>query len=354
MTKSIHRSFGLDLARALAISFVILSHFGHVQLDALGFWGVELFFALSGFLIGHIIWRNFSAANNWSIQHLTNFWARRWWRTLPNYYLFFLLMLVFYHFNGDGLPSIGRLTDFLWFGQNLFSGTYGFYPVAWSLCIEEWFYLLFPIALFIFYKAGLKKTLAFSSTLILFFTASMVTRLVLLHVNGGGSLRTTTFARLDSIAAGVLIAFILSVANPGLIIKRCAFAVGLILVIVPLVLLKVQHTNMELLQQNPVLLIIVPFGFALMLPIFALLKAPAIAFVSTIVEKLSLWSYSMYLCHLPIMWIVYYLMRNYRDNAVGNLLSKLVGLGVTILVSALLFRFFEVPFTRKRPAELAP
>ncbi|RYE13802.1 MAG: hypothetical protein EOP34_08005 [Rickettsiales bacterium] len=85
---STHRSFGLDLARAIAIGLVLMSHFGHNALDALGFWGVELFFALSGFLIGQILWRNFSQTDNWSGKQILNFWQRRWWRTLPNYYLF--------------------------------------------------------------------------------------------------------------------------------------------------------------------------------------------------------------------------------------------------------------------------
>ena len=88
------RSFGLDLLRTLAIGFVLLAHFAKV-FDSIGFWGVELFFALSGFLIGKIIWENYNSSNSYNMNLVANFWKRRWWRTIPNYYLFLLVMIVF-------------------------------------------------------------------------------------------------------------------------------------------------------------------------------------------------------------------------------------------------------------------
>lgn len=49
-----NRSFGLDLVQAFAICLVLVSHFAK-SLAIIGFWGVELFFGLSGFLIGQIL-----------------------------------------------------------------------------------------------------------------------------------------------------------------------------------------------------------------------------------------------------------------------------------------------------------
>ena len=88
------RHFGLDVIRALAISLVLISHingitshlpvqlpniFNHINLPD----GVDLFFVLSGFLIGRILlktdWESFSS--------IKNFWKRRFLRTLPNYFL---------------------------------------------------------------------------------------------------------------------------------------------------------------------------------------------------------------------------------------------------------------------------
>jgi peptidoglycan/LPS O-acetylase OafA/YrhL len=87
------RIFGLDILRASAILFVMLSHsrafidphagtyyYGLFILD-----GVDLFFVLSGFLIGGILIRTINDKGLTWVQ-LTNFWTRRWFRTLPNYF----------------------------------------------------------------------------------------------------------------------------------------------------------------------------------------------------------------------------------------------------------------------------
>ena len=91
------RNFGLDLFRAFAILLVVLSHgkfllnrtvlenFPYVKmLD-----GVDLFFVLSGFLIGGILLKSSSEGLNW--PGVAHFWKRRLLRTLPNYYLILLL-----------------------------------------------------------------------------------------------------------------------------------------------------------------------------------------------------------------------------------------------------------------------
>jgi peptidoglycan/LPS O-acetylase OafA/YrhL len=92
------RLFGLDLVRALAIILVLLSHSRNLLisfypgldfLKAGGFFGVELFFVLSGFLIGGILIKDIQAGFDFGI--LKNFWKRRWLRTLPNYYLFLII-----------------------------------------------------------------------------------------------------------------------------------------------------------------------------------------------------------------------------------------------------------------------
>src|SRR5438132_1337404 len=80
------RNFGLDSARALAISAVLLSH-GAILLPRFpakpllfngGFFGVELFFVLSGFLIGSILIELLVNQAKISSGVLLNFWTRRW------------------------------------------------------------------------------------------------------------------------------------------------------------------------------------------------------------------------------------------------------------------------------------
>ena len=116
MNNTTTRNFGLDLFRALAIILVVLSHgkflLNGTALENFPFFkmldGVDLFFVLSGFLIGGIILRTMSEGWNW--RGVAHFWKRRWLRTLPNYYFILLLNFVFVSY---GIIS-GDLSVFGW------------------------------------------------------------------------------------------------------------------------------------------------------------------------------------------------------------------------------------------------
>ena len=100
--------------------------------------------------------------------------------------------------------------------------------------------------------------------------------------------------------------------------------------------------------ENRYLPVIISLGFSLMLPIISMLPRPQGIFniVSTWVDNLSFWSYSLYLSHIPVLFTIYKLIQH-------KVLSKVVGLIITIIVSALIFKYFEVPLTRKRPKEIS-
>ena len=85
------RVYGLDVFRAFAILFVLIGHsFEHSKIPPqlqvfgrLGILGVELFFVLSGFLIGSIIMRLIDKNSFQNFSDIVIFWKRRWLRTLP-------------------------------------------------------------------------------------------------------------------------------------------------------------------------------------------------------------------------------------------------------------------------------
>jgi peptidoglycan/LPS O-acetylase OafA/YrhL len=52
------------------------------------------------------------------------------------------------------------------------------------------------------------------------------------------------------------------------------------------------------------------------------------------------------------MFLIYHITSGIRINGIGNLIAKLLGLLVTVIISAILFRYFEKPLTNKRPSEL--
>jgi peptidoglycan/LPS O-acetylase OafA/YrhL len=99
---TIQRNIGLDYLRALAISIVLFNHalIGfYFEPSILKFEGliaaisastvlsIEWLFILSGFLIGNMMIRSFEKNQNW-FSAARDFWLRRWFRTIPNYYLF--------------------------------------------------------------------------------------------------------------------------------------------------------------------------------------------------------------------------------------------------------------------------
>src|SRR5882762_149089 len=90
------RLVGLDLMRTIAILLVVYQHgqfffypfsnpaFGNLSFAMFGYFGVEMFFVLSGFLIGNIFLAAYEEKKRFDLKDLLLFWKRRWLRTLPN------------------------------------------------------------------------------------------------------------------------------------------------------------------------------------------------------------------------------------------------------------------------------
>jgi peptidoglycan/LPS O-acetylase OafA/YrhL len=169
---------GLDLVRAAAIAWVMLTHgemFGLVSNDhwlvRYGWFGVDLFFVLSGFLIAGQLLRPFARGER---PNYRRFFGRRLLRTLPAY-----LVVVVAYFAIPGVrdhPDIAPLWQFLTFTENVPPWpTPGLaFSHVWSLCVEEQFYLVFPaiVALIALKPSPSKVTLAIAFIL----TMGMVLR----------------------------------------------------------------------------------------------------------------------------------------------------------------------------------
>src|SRR6202011_3182434 len=142
------RQPGLDLLRALAVIVVVIYHAGIMgfplpgRVHRFGWIGVDLFFFLSGYLIGGQLLAPLASGRT---IHLGRFFARRALRILPAY----LVVLAIYVFlpSWREYPEMSPWWKFIISAQNI--GLHGgtAFSHAWSLAIEDQFYLLLPLAL---------------------------------------------------------------------------------------------------------------------------------------------------------------------------------------------------------------
>lgn len=144
------RLSGLDLLRAIAITWVMLFHSYIVGglgekfewLSRFGWAGVDIFFVLSGYLIGSQVLRPLQRGEQ---MRFRAFYARRAWRILPVFAVVLALYALFPAIREA--PGLQPWWQFATFTLNLlidYDNNQAF-SHAWSLCVEEHFYLLFPL-----------------------------------------------------------------------------------------------------------------------------------------------------------------------------------------------------------------
>jgi peptidoglycan/LPS O-acetylase OafA/YrhL len=286
------RVANLDLLRAAAIAIVVASN-ASVEAGGAegplgsvlraGWVGVDLFFVLSGWLIGGLYWRE---RERYGDVQLGRFWARRWLRTIPAY-----LVALHVVYLGKRLfvdPALPYDARYLLFVQNYIEGL-PYWAVSWSLCVEEHFYLALPLAL------GLATRLRWGvpALLVVAAAASLAAR-VLMPV--GGLHYTATHMRLEGLALGVWASWVYHCRPtwwPPL--ERLARAVavpGLLLVVaVPFlpadVVRRFAYTGVDL-------------AFAALLVAVAT-RAPLPTSTSPFVRAAALASYSIYMTHTVVL-----------------------------------------------------
>ena len=316
------RNIGLDVLRAAAILGVFLCHGVDMRIrgvdlfESLGS-GVELFFVLSGFLIGRIYFR--SAGPGFSFW---SFWRSRWWRTLPPYLATILLYLVMWRV----YPGLGPIHWYYGlFAQN-YVGINGFGP-SWSLCVEEHFYLLLPIAGF-----AISRLLGFKSfyyALPVAFLVPLGLRLALIpSAHLPKQWFWFTHLHCDGLIAGVWLAF-LYVHDRGLWtrIKKPALWLLPVSPVVVLILPWATHTRLLDMVVNT----FYALGYAAWVRCLYDLRWPARTMPSRLgrwlATGIALCSYSVYLTHTIFdPWI--------RNGVLGSMHR---GVGKTVLVLASTF-----------------
>jgi peptidoglycan/LPS O-acetylase OafA/YrhL len=348
------RVYGLDIMRALAIIFVVLEHGLMLQKANTTFpWvklinGVELFFVLSGFLIGGMLIRIFEKSDTFGIKTMGRFWIRRWFRTLPNYYLVLLINIFIVYFGIIHEDFSQFNWKFFFFLQN-FSGPFSnFFWESWSLSIEEWFYLIFPIivgllfALLKIFKVQ-KKYIFLSSILVLLFVPLLLrifiaSRFTVNEFYIGTRIQKVVIFRLDSIALGILAAYIHR-WHPVLWRKsgNISFIIGVVVCYIIIYI----HWPPNFFFTKVFRIFIESFCCFLLLPKFeSIKKGPKV--LVRFFTHISLISYSMYLLNLAVISEMLFVNFPPRGPRTAWALYGIYWC-LVLIFSTLLYKYYEKP-----------
>lgn len=352
---------GLDLLRAIAIVWVMLYHVSSygVRLPAFiefGWMGVDLFFVLSGFLIGGQVLGPYALGERPRWGH---FFLRRALRVLPAY----LVVLAIY-FTIPAVresPAIQPLWQFLTFTQNLFADYHHAraFSHAWSLCIEEHFYLLLPLVVWLAARKPGAVTVATMAVAVL--AGGMLLRgwiwehdvEAYFHLKDGPgnfydryveNIYNPTYARLDGLFAGLMLAVVKAF--------RARWWAWLMRHPWPLILAGLAGVYATMWIETPSLQGAV-FGF----PLVSLSLASVLAGAASPrcwpgrcnvpgMRPLAAMAFSLYLTHKAVYHLV-------RSNAPGPLpdsapLALAIYLGAALAAGAVLYLSVERPFLRLR------
>ena len=339
------RVASLDLLRGLAALTVAIPHFFVYNLDQPGVLetisvlAVEVFFVLSGFVLAPQI---LFCAERGSIRTLLRFLTRRWMRTLPPFVLSLLLISVLF----NELPS-DDFWRYLFFVQNLWRqiNANDYFSIAWSLSIEEWFYVCFPV-FFLLLSGGLGPTgrhgpLAIA--LVWIVTITLLRSLFADFDDWGAEVRRVVLFRIDSIAYG----FLLFIFMERILVRGSCAVLFLLLVLSSVAGFEAaEHAaagNLAAKQLYP----FAAASFGMLALAFFRAASPAVerfAFLRRLSLFLGRVSYSIYLFHLAFLYLVHQYCAAFTPLAQFALYVAL-----TVAYATFLFYFFERPILAARP-----
>lgn len=311
-----------------------------------GFLGVEMFFILSGVLIGQLLIEVFDSEHVW--EHLKIFIIRRWLRTLPLYFI----MLMIYWVGNKYFDSIENADVALWkyflFIQNFFHIQPTFFGISWSLGIEEWFYVLFPLTLFLMKKTNqnfsAKRILSIGVLIFLFYFLLMrIIAFSYYDFTFYEGVRKLAFFRLDAIAFGILAAITFHFYHEKIFARRYALlGMGMGVLIFNQYLI-FRNNYSDLYYFNTVYYSVLGLALASVFPFFKEVKCSSSLFL-TIIRYISKISYSLYLLH----WLVFKFLELPYFSFIPDVIKFILFFLFSFIAAGISYKYIEKPVINYR------
>jgi peptidoglycan/LPS O-acetylase OafA/YrhL len=360
----------LDGLRGAAIAMVVILHYFQLTIVArpgsalaylqaaarLSWTGVDLFFVLSGFLIGGILLDSRASTNYYSV-----FYKRRFFRIVPIYVVTLLLTagLVSLKLGSDSSSFKWLTTEgapwyaYFTFTQNFWmahAGSGGFNGLAmtWSLAVEEQFYLTLPLYIRALSRRWLVGALATG------IVGAPVLRMVLLHFRTENSvgIYTMMLCRADALLLGVLAAVLLRNERWR---ERIRGAGAAFEICIPIFLLGMGFLTVR--AWKPTLFLMSSVGytwvalFYFTILLFLLTRPDSLlskAFRMKWLCRLGTLAYGIYLFHTAVQYLLFGLIWGHGATIrnVPEFLVTLAALVLTLVLATLSWRYFEQPLVR--------
>lgn len=332
----------IDGLRAIAVAGVVFDHVG-IALFHSGFAGVDIFFVISGFLIGGIVSADLAAGR----FSFADFYARRVRRILPALFVMILATVPFglllmapqdLRYYGGGAVATLLFVSNIWFLSRIdyFDPAAAYDPLlhTWSLAVEEQFYLILPVLLLALWRFGPRLVwwvLAALAGLSLAYTLLFGAVWPMAGFYLG---HTRAWELLAGVLAAQALPRLQAIGTAGLRGGLATLGLGMVLASVTLIPAGVQWPGAWTLLPVLGALLIVSFGAADGLGRRVLASRPFVA--------VGLVSYSAYLWHQPILGFL-----AVSDRPATTPLAQAAVIAATAVLAWLSWRYVETPFRHK-------
>jgi peptidoglycan/LPS O-acetylase OafA/YrhL len=352
----------LDGIRGLAILLVLVSHIYRFMppnnpiikavhiMFAYGGSGVSLFFVLSGFLITGILLDTRHAAN-----YFTSFYMRRVLRIFPLYYAVLIVVLLGMHYFYPWLsPGAANRKLFFLYVSNwvvLWKGTWNpnYIWHFWSLAVEEQFYVLWPLCVWLLTPANLRRVAIGA------FPVALGWRLYsVLRYGPSPAVANATISHVDALLAGALCALVVRDCAALIPVRRWLPLTSIVTLGSCLTVLLLLHDNSSRMWSfyQTAGLSLMAIGFAALILHTAITDRCPVAvqrvFTWRTLTQFGKYSYGIYVYHLPLIGLleiqVYAKLPQHVKDSVGFGLAYFAFLiALSYFIAKLSYEKFERP-----------
>jgi len=339
---------GLDFLRGIAILGVL---FRHLEIEAWiagpGGYGVDLFFVLSGFLVSGLLFSEYKRSGK---INAGRFLIRRGFKIYPSFYFFIFASIAIFAFFFDSYFSQSAILSEVFFLQSYLPPMWSH---TWSLAVEEHFYILLVLIIYVFARNNRLQGPGITMLFTLIILMTMVLRYNYVHnvYSKDHEGFYYTHLRIDGLFTGALLGYIwhfrsnfLKIFYRGKKILACMIPI----LVLPAFILKTNNLFMLTFGFN---LFHVACAFAILL----LIEEKEISKKLTLRSRLYSWisyigvySYSIYLWHIPVQNILLrYIPNLLVESIVYVILSLLIGIGISLLIEKPMLKMRDRYFPAK-------